>query len=61
MLTRVTANAGPLGGLLRTVIMRFSGAASKNGKKKFPWVSAILAGMATAGFTSWWKHRHDEQ
>lgn len=61
LLHKATANAGPLGGILRNIVMRFVNQSSANGKKKFPWLSAVLAGVAAAGFASWWKHRGDDE
>lgn len=61
VLTKATAQAGPLGGIIRNLVMRLGNHSHRNGKKKFPWVSAVLAGVAATGFVSWWKQRRDEE
>ncbi len=57
LIGRATAKVGPLGGVLRMVVSRlFTRSPSpKGGKRKLPWGSALLAGLAAAGFATWWQ------
>jgi hypothetical protein len=61
MLHQVSGNGSLVGGLVRNLVLRFSQSGGRSRKRKFPWLSTILAGAAAAGFASWWKQRQDEE